>query len=184
MRALRMALFVAVVTGTVAAGVAMAGGDHRDRGHKGKRTVATLVDTQGDKVGYVLLFQWRGKVTVAGRVKGLTPGFHGFHVHEVGKCEGTFESAGGHFAIGDQMHGDHAGDMPSLLVNADGTASATFETDRFTIAQLRDSDGSAIMIHAGADNFANIPERYDGGPDEDTLNTGDAGARAACGVIR
>jgi Cu-Zn family superoxide dismutase len=58
-----------------------------------------------------------------------------------------------------------------------------FETDRFTIRQLRDADGSAVMVHAAADNFANIPPRY-GTPDDETKNTGDAGARAACGVIR
>ena len=57
--------------------------------------------------------------------------------------------------------------MPSLLVNADGTASAAFETDRFTIRQLRDADGSAVMVHAGPDNFANIPPRY-GTPDDET----------------
>ena len=73
--------------------------------------------------------------------------------------------------------------MPSLLVNADGTASAAFETDRFTIRQLRDADGSAVMVHAGPDNFANIPPRY-GTADQETLDTGDSGTRAACGVIR
>ena len=57
-------------------------------------------------------------------------------------------------------HGAHAGDLPPLLVNANGTASAAFETDRFTIAQLRDADGSALMVHAGPDDFADIPTRY------------------------
>jgi superoxide dismutase, Cu-Zn family len=56
-------------------------------------------------------------------------------------------------------------------------------TDRFSIADLRDADGSAVMVHSGADNFANIPARY-GGPDQETLSTGDAGSRLACGVVR
>jgi Cu/Zn superoxide dismutase len=56
-------------------------------------------------------------------------------------------------------------------------------TDRFTIADLRDVDGSAVMVHSGPDNFANIPARY-GGPDQETLNTGDSGSRIACGVVR
>jgi Cu-Zn family superoxide dismutase len=182
MRTLRATIVLGVVLCTVAAGVAMAGGDDRRKG-KTKKATATLVNGEGKRLGKVTLTQFRGKVTVAGRVKGVTPGFHGFHVHAVGKCEGpAFTSAGGHFAAPNTTHGAHAGDLPSLLVNADGTASAAFETDRFTLAQLRDADGSALIVHAGADNFANIPPRY-GTPDADTLATGDAGARAACGVI-
>jgi Cu-Zn family superoxide dismutase len=187
MSKLRIATFLTIVLATVGAGVAMAGGGHgdrdRDRG-KGKRATATLVDAEGAKVGAVTLNRWRGKVTVAGRVKGLAPGFHGFHLHATGKCERpAFTTAGGHVAETDQFHAGHTGDMPSLLVNADGTASAAFETDRFTIAQLRDADGSAVVVHAGPDNFANIPPRY-GRPDAETLSTGDAGSRVACGVIR
>ena len=184
MSKLRIAIFVAVVLGTVGAGVAMAGGDEHGKPFKTKRATATLINGTGQKVGAVTIFQTRHKVTVAGRVKGLTPGFHGLHIHAVGKCEGpAFTSAGGHVAAPGQTHGGHAGDLPSLLVNADGTASAAFETDRFTIASLRDADGSAVMIHAGPDNFANIPARY-GTPDAETLATGDSGARVACGVIR
>jgi superoxide dismutase, Cu-Zn family len=181
----RIATFLTIVLAAVGAGVAMAGGgDPSGKHRKGKRATATLVNAGGAKVGKVTLFRWRGKVTVAGRVKGLTPGFHGFHLHSVGKCEGpAFTSAGGHVAATGQAHAGHTGDMPSLLVNADGTASTAFETDRFTISQLRDADGTAVMIHAGPDNFANIPARY-GGPDQETLNTGDSGTRVACGVVR
>ena len=185
MQSLRIATFLTIVLASVGAGVAMAGGGDGDRGKpRGKRATATLVNGQGTKIGQVTLYQWRGKVTVAGRARGLAPGFHGFHVHAVGKCEGpAFTTAGGHFKIGMQSHGAHAGDMPSLLVDADGRASAAFETDRFTISQLRDADGSAVMVHAGPDNFANIPPRY-GTADQETLDTGDSGGRAACGVIR
>lgn len=183
MRTLRATIVLGVVLGTVTASVALAGGDDRRKGHT-KKATATLVDGAGKRLGKVTLVQFRGKITVAGRVKGVTPGFHGFHVHAVGKCEGpAFTTAGGHFAAPGQTHGAHAGDLPPLLVNGDGTASAAFETDRFTLAQLRDADGSALIIHAGPDNFANIPPRY-GTPDQETLNTGDSGARAACGVIR
>jgi Cu-Zn family superoxide dismutase len=63
-------------------------------------------------------------------------------------------------------------------------------TDRFTIGDLFDADSSALIVHTGRDNFANIPTRYrspasppSGGPDAETRATGDAGARAACGVI-
>jgi Cu-Zn family superoxide dismutase len=183
MRTLRATIVLGVVLGTVWAGVAMAGGDDRQKG-KAKKATAALVDGTGKRVGKVTLTQFRGKVTVAGRVSGVAPGFHGFHVHAVGKCEGpAFTTAGGHFAIAAQTHNAHAGDLPPLLVNRDGSASAAFETDRFTLDQLRDADGSALIVHAGPDNFANIPPRY-GTPDQETLNTGDSGARSACGVIR
>jgi Cu-Zn family superoxide dismutase len=72
----------------------------------------------------------------------------------------------------------------------DGTARLRFPTDRFSLDDLFDSDGSALMVHAGRDNYANIPERYHShtentfGPDSETLATGDAGARAACGVVQ
>ena len=104
---------------------------------------------------------------------------------------GPFTTAAGHYAAPLVTHGLHAGDMPSLLVTASGDAWASFMTDRFTLDELRDTDGSAVMVHAGPDNFANIPTRYTTvvngvptpGPDAATLATGDAGARVACGVI-
>jgi len=74
-------------------------------------------------------------------------------------------------------------------VNQDGTAELRFQTDRFSLSDLFDADGSAVIVHAGRDNVANIPNRYHShtydtfGPDVDPLATGDAGARAACGVV-
>jgi superoxide dismutase, Cu-Zn family len=183
MRTVKATVALGVVLSTVAGGVALAGGDDSRKGRT-KTAKATLVDGNGQRLGKVTLTQFRGKVTVAGNVRNLAPGFHGFHVHAVGKCEGPgFTTAGGHFAAPGQTHSLHAGDLPSLLVNADGTASAAFETDRFTLDQLRDADGSAIMVHAGPDNFANIPPRY-GTPDAETLATGDSGGRVACGVVK
>jgi Cu-Zn family superoxide dismutase len=154
-----------------------------------KHVKVDLVDANGADVGFVKLTKQGGKVIVRGEVEGLTPGFHGFHVHSVGQCVAPFTSAGGHYNPGGTGHGSHAGDMPSLLVMDDGTAEAQFASDRFTIAELFDADGSAIIVHAGADNFANIPTRYQSttegvlGPDSATLATGDAGARVACGVV-
>jgi Cu-Zn family superoxide dismutase len=150
---------------------------------------AKLRDAAGDPVGVVHLNEKDGGVLVRAVVHGLPAGFHGFHVHAVGQCTPPFTSAGGHFNPTSTTHGDHAGDMPSLLVNADGTGELRFMTDRFTVADLFDADGSAIIVHAGRDNFANIPTRYHShtedvfGPDSATLATGDAGGRLACGVV-
>lgn len=116
----------------------------------------------------------------------LEPGFHAFHIHGVGSCEAgsesPFSSASGHFNPDGTEHGSHAGDLPSLLARDDGSALGVFITDAFTVEDLFDEDGSAFIIHAGRDNYANIPERY-GSPDEATLGAGDAGSRVACGVI-
>jgi superoxide dismutase, Cu-Zn family len=175
---------VALATGI---GVALATGGDDDRW--GRRAVAALHDANGQKVGVAFFKERRGKVDVSAEVWQVEPGFHGFHVHAVGECVPPFTSAGGHFNPADVPHGDHAGDLPSLLVNEDGTGELEFETDRFTLSDLFDADGSALIVHAGRDNFANIPDRYHShtydtfGPDTDTLATGDAGARAACGVV-
>ena len=182
---------LALVTGAVAANAAGAG--TAERGHASSKVIKVrLHGTDGSMVGKVSLRQTRGHVVVTGIARGLTPGFHGFHIHAIGLCEadasaGPFTTAGGHFTGGFANHGAHAGDMPSLLVTSDGHAYSSFVTDRFVLADLRDTDGSAVMVHASRDNFANIPERYSAagvpGPDATTLATGDAGARAACGVI-
>lgn len=159
-------------------------GDHP--GRHGRAAVARLVNADGDKVGRVRLVQRRrdGDVAVFARVRGLPPGFHGFHVHTTGKCEAPgFTSAGGHLNPGGGNHGDHAGDLPTLLVNADGRAMLATVTDRFDLDDLRDADGSAMMVHSLADNYANIPDRY-GELDAETLSTGDAGSRIACGEVR
>lgn len=128
----------------------------------------------------------------------LTPGFHGVHIHSVGKCEansaspgggalGDFNSAGGHFQIPGHTGHPSSGDLSSLQVRSDGSAAVVTTTDAFTAADLTNGLGTALIIHEGADNFGNIPQRYtqDGiaGPDSQTLATGDAGGRVACGVI-
>ncbi|OBG17596.1 superoxide dismutase [Mycolicibacterium celeriflavum] len=130
----------------------------------------------------------------------LTPGFHGMHIHQVGKCEansvpptggapGNFNSAGGHFQVPGHSGHPASGDLSSLQVREDGSAKLVTTTDAFTAEELTAGAGTAIIIHEKADNFANIPpERYqqvngDQPPDAATLATGDAGARVACGVI-
>jgi superoxide dismutase, Cu-Zn family len=189
-KAITAAAALAAVALATGIGAALAsGGDDDERSER--RTAATTIhDATGQRVGVAFFRERQGEVAVTGAVRGLAPGFHGFHVHAVGVCVPPFTSAGGHFNPTGDDHGDHAGDLPSMLVNEDGTGELHFATDRFTLDNLFDADGSALMVHAGRDNYANIPadryiQRETGvpGPDAATLATGDAGARAACGVI-
>jgi Cu-Zn family superoxide dismutase len=165
-------------------------------GASGGGLTATLVDPEGREVGTVSFSEAEGGTQVSAEVTGLPPGFHGFHVHAVGVCEpdsanpadpsmtGDFLSAGGHIGAGESDHGEHRGDLPALFVTGSGTGSLTAVTDALTLGDLTDDDGSAVMVHAGRDNFANIPDRYaPGGPDQMTRNTGDAGGRIACGTV-
>jgi Cu-Zn family superoxide dismutase len=192
MRSIRGVAAVAILAlGALATGIGAAlatGNDER----WGRPATAVLHDADGDRVGVAVFKERHGTVTVSAKVWGLDPEFHGFHVHAVGECVPPFTSAGGHLDLSANgvPHGEHAGDLPSLLVNGDGTGRLQFETDRFSVNDLFDADGSALMVHAGRDNYANIPDRYTSeqspgtpGPDADTLATGDAGARAACGVV-
>lgn len=161
---------------------------------------ATLLDQNNLEVGHVV-FKGQGtkvsRVSVhldAGSAFG-TSDFHGFHVHTIGNCDPTavgtpptvFGSAGGHWNPTGATHGSHTGDMPSVLVHANGKSDAEFDTDRFDVGDLLDANGSAVILHAGRDNFANIPATYSSGgvpgPNTATNNTGDAGGRYACGVV-
>jgi Cu-Zn family superoxide dismutase len=158
---------------------------------------ATVRDVNGNNLGTVNFFSNNGKIAVSGRLTGLAAGFHGFHVHAVGICDPKatdpagnvvpFASAGPHLDAGGHTHGAHSGDLPSLLVTADGTVVTATATDRLSDALLFDADGSALIVHAAPDNFANIPTRYTAagsttpGPDAATLATGDSGGRTACG---
>jgi Cu-Zn family superoxide dismutase len=171
---------------------------------------ARMKDVDGDFVGVVRFEAKKGdKVEVQAEVNGVVPRgqFHGFHLHTTGKCNPNavdpetdekvpFFSAGGHFDPDSDIHSKHAGDFPVLLVMKNGKAWEKFVTDRFKLSQLFDNDGSAVIIHEGRDNYANIPATTDGekryhshledvfGPDSLTKATGDAGARFACGVVR
>ena len=135
--------------------------------------------------------------------KAVMPGrFHGIHVHAnddpangdgckadpAAAASTWFTAVDGHLKAGNATHVDHTGDFPSLLVRKDGSASLRFTTDRFTPAEVV---GKAVIVHAAADNFGNIP--VGSLPDQYTPNaeaastktagTGNAGDRVACGMI-
>ncbi|OAA18058.1 superoxide dismutase, Cu-Zn family [Frankia sp. EI5c] len=153
-----------------------------------------LRDGAGAEVGTVTLTPADGSVQVEGRFHGLPAGaYHGFHIHQKPVCDpkapdGPFSTAGPHFNPTNAHHGEHAGDLPPLLVDSDGTAEITSQTDRFTLGDLQEG-GVALIVHAQPDNFAHIPDRYRStdapapGPDEKSNATGDAGDRIACGVL-
>jgi Cu-Zn family superoxide dismutase len=118
------------------------------------------------------------------QLSGLTPGLHGFHVHENGQCGPAMKdgkmvpglAAGGHFDpsgsgrhLGPYADG-HLGDLPPLYVDADGTSTLPVLAPRLKVADIR---SRSLMIHAGGDNFSDHPQPLGGG-----------GARMFCGVIR
>lgn len=160
---------------------------------------ATIYGVDGTEIGSVSFVQITADSGTPGSIDGiglwvfvdggLEPGFHGLHIHAVGQCDSStekpFSSAGGHLMVGEgHAHGQHAGDLPSLLVLSGGQGVLALGTNRFTAEDLLDADGSALVIHAGPDNFGNIPaDRYNPAADEATLTTGDAGGRIGCGVI-
>jgi len=148
--------------------------------------VARLQDAAGNRLGSVW-FLPRGSDKVAIRVSAsyLSEGFHGFHIHAVGKCEAPFTTAGGHLNPRSAGHGSHVGDLSPLWIDRDGRGWLELQTDRFAVVDLLDADGSAVIVHAAPDNLGHIPARYAaGGPDAATLATGDAGGRLACGVVQ
>jgi Cu-Zn family superoxide dismutase len=146
----------------------------------GQSALAELQATQGNTAAGTVKFTQKGsKVAVEAKVSGLTPGNHGFHIHEKGDC-GSADgmSAGGHFNPTGKPHGNpsvpdhHAGDMPMLVADAAGNASLSSDLDVMTIGSgATDIVGKAVIVHKDADDFSTQP-------------TGNSGARVACGVIR
>jgi superoxide dismutase, Cu-Zn family len=143
---------------------------------------APLKDAQGKEVGSVNLTQTPRGVLINVSVKGLPPGEHAFHVHTTGKCEPPFTSAGGHYNPDSKKHGllaadgAHAGDMPNLHIPQSGDLAIEIVNAAVTLEKgkpnsLFDADGSAMVVHAGSDDYKSDP-------------AGEAGGRIACGVVQ
>lgn len=168
------------------AGAAQAADEHT--GHSAATAAAApmihadVVGLDGKKLGMVMLQETPAGVLVSADVKGIPAGEHGFHFHQKGLCETAtkFDSSGGHFTGGDHQHGymvatgPHGGDMPNQTVGKDGTLKTQILNTGVTLSpgakSLLDADGSALVIHAGVDDYTSQP-------------SGNAGGRIACAVI-
>jgi Cu-Zn family superoxide dismutase len=139
------------------------------------RASAELRNVGGDVVGWAQFTEdATGILHVNVHVAGLTAGLHGIHIHNTADCTPPFTAAGGHHNPLGAVHGDHAGDLPNLIVNLAGIGHLDATTDGATLSaglvSVFDANGSALVIHAGEDDLHTDP-------------TGNSGGRLACGVI-
>ena len=137
-----------------------------------------LINARGQTIGTARAWQTAGGVTFRVIASGLPHGVHGVHVHAVGKCDPPdFASAGPHWNPTGKKHGmsnpagPHAGDLPNVVVKANGVLGATLVLSAASMSSLIDADGAALVIHAAADDNMTDP-------------SGNSGARIACAVLQ
>lgn len=170
-----MRYFAAVVSAVVLGGVLALAQTQPMTAH------AELKNAQGQTVGQATLTDSANGVLVHVELTNAPAGAHAVHIHAVGKCEPpAFQSAGGHFNPAHAEHGVmnpkgmHAGDLPNVWVPEGGKLTFDALAEKVTLAagpnSLFDADASALMLHAGADDYKSDP-------------AGNAGARVACGVV-
>ena len=156
-------------------------GDAGDNAMAGVPVSFALTGGDGATRGSVTIAEDPAGLTINVSARGLPVGAHGIHLHEKGLCEGPkFASAGGHWNPAAKKHGRdnpagaHLGDLANLEVGADGSASVSIPIEGVTTASganmLADADGTAIVIHAKADDYKTDP-------------SGDSGDRVACAVL-
>ncbi|PEQ10830.1 CRISPR-associated protein Csn1 [Novosphingobium sp. PC22D] len=144
---------------------------------------APIMDVEGNEIGTAKLKQTPTGVLVTVSAKGLSEGEHGFHLHEKGVCDAStkFASAGGHYNPGASEHGllvkdgPHGGDMPNQYADGSGMLMAEVlntgvSLDKAAANTIYDADGTALVIHAKADDYMSQP-------------SGAAGDRVACAVV-
>lgn len=145
---------------------------------------SSLKGANGQVIGQVTVTAAPNGVILRVQAKGLTPGWHGMHFHEKADCSDPgFKASGGHIhaktpAVHGMLNADfsHAGDLPNLYVNADGSATVELYSTLVTLngggalPALLDADGSALVIHANPDDYKSQP-------------VGGAGDRVACATI-
>lgn len=140
---------------------------------------AKLANAAGQEIGTAAISSLGNEIRISLTVTGTPGSVHGLHLHAVGKCEAPFSSAGPHLNPAGHQHGRdnpqgaHLGDLPNITIgqSGTGTASASLGTDSAAISTaLFDADGTAIVLHAAADDYRTDP-------------SGNSGARIACGVL-
>ena len=143
---------------------------------------AEVVEPGGRRVARATVSQSGDSLRVKVEAAGLAPGAYGAHLHATGRCDAPgFATAGPHWNPLGRQHGKdnpqgmHLGDLPNLLVGADGRGSFEYTVVGAALAgganPLLDADGAAAVIHAQPDDFRTDP-------------SGNSGARIACGVLR
>jgi Cu-Zn family superoxide dismutase len=146
---------------------------------------AELKNGSGVVIGHVKMTDAPNGVLLRIDAGGLPPGWHGIHFHEKGDCsDAAFKMSGGHVhTMTPSVHGllnpqaTDQGDLPNIFAGADGSAAAEIFAPMVALhagtprANLLDADGSAVVIHAAADDYMTQP-------------IGGAGARIACAVVK
>ena len=121
-----------------------------------------------------------GPTVIKGTITGLEPGKHGFHVHEFGDLSKGCESAGAHYNPDGIDHGDitkgHIGDLGNITADESGTADVKIVAKRIDLIGDRSIVGRSLVVHSDIDDLGK-------GGDEESLKTGNAGDRLACGII-
>lgn len=143
-----------------------------------EKAVAVLQPTEGNKVkGTITFLEDGGEVSITGFIEGLTPGLHGFHVHEYGDCSASdASSAGDHFAPINNHHGEmgadssHAGDLGNIEADENGKAEIDIKSAKLSFYGESSIIGRALVVHSGKDDLTTQP-------------SGNSGSRVACAVI-
>ena len=184
---MRAALAILPLAAALAGCISVTANDWSDaprRADMGDFGEATLVDASGARVGRAVLTQGATGLLIRIEADGLTPGWHGVHIHATGHCDAPFTTAGAHINHGEpkaphgllNAGGPDDGDLPNIFADAAGQVRAELFTTHARIAAegpgqwLWDADGSALVIHANADDHTSQP-------------IGGAGDRVACGVM-
>lgn len=149
-----------------------------ERGAGVNQAIAVLYPTQGNKAqGTVSFVKEKGGLRITALIEGLSPGLHGFHLHEYGDCSSVdANSAGGHFNPTNMPHGGptaekrHAGDFGNILADGSGRGKLVLVDPKLSFEGAHSIVGRSVVVHAQPDDFTTQP-------------TGASGARVACGVI-
>ncbi len=144
----------------------------------GRVASAILMTPAGRPAGRATIREVAGGLRVTIDARGLPPGLHGAHLHTIGQClPPDFASAGGHWNPMGMKHGSmnpqgpHAGDLPNLMVGADGRGTLAINLAGASFDSLIDADGAAMVIHADPDDLMTDP-------------SGNSGRRIVCGVLK